>query len=147
MSNKVRIPHDVIFSRSLSWQAKGVIFLSIAQGVAITEDFIRGYANGVKTSTGYRPIGRDLAKALINEIVAAGFGAYAPGGAVYLKDRISPELRKAVFSRDGHRCIECGSSKRLCADHIVPESKGGQATLDNLQTLCRPCNSEKGARS
>ena len=34
----------------------------------------------------------------------------------------------------------------LCADHIVPESKGGITALENLQTRCRSCNSKKGAK-
>lgn len=55
-------------------------------------------------------------------------------------------LRKAVFERDGYRCKHCNSHIDLCADHIHPESKGGETVLENLQTLCRSCNSKKGVR-
>ncbi len=147
MSGKSKIPHEVVFCGQLSWAARGVIAMAIAKGEKITEQFIRAQSSGVRTESGGRPVGRDLAKSLINEIVDAGFGEYAPGGAIYLKVRISPELRQAVFDRDGNRCVECGSNKRLSADHVIPESKGGPTKLHNLQTLCRPCNSEKGARS
>jgi 5-methylcytosine-specific restriction endonuclease McrA len=51
-----------------------------------------------------------------------------------------------VFERDDFRCLKCGSRRNLNADHIHPESKGGPTTLENLQTLCRGCNSRKGAR-
>lgn len=65
---------------------------------------------------------------------------------VYLKKPVSQALRKQVFERDAYRCVKCGSWKDLCADHIYPESKGGPTTLENMQTLCRPCNASKGAR-
>lgn len=59
---------------------------------------------------------------------------------------IPPEVRFAVYSRDGWRCVFCGSRKRLTLDHVYPWSLGGPDTEDNLQTLCRSCNSRKGAR-
>lgn len=62
----------------------------------------------------------------------------------YRKKEIGAELRTAVFERDAYRCVHCGSHKSLCADHIYPEVLGGEATMENLQTLCRSCNSKKG---
>ena len=62
------------------------------------------------------------------------------------KKPIPKELRRAVFSRDGHKCVKCGSTDRIAADHILSEFKGGLATMDNLQTLCKHCNSKKGWR-
>lgn len=56
------------------------------------------------------------------------------------------ELRRTVFERDGWQCVYCGSSDNLEADHIVPLSKGGRSTLDNLSAACKSCNSSKGAR-
>lgn len=38
------------------------------------------------------------------------------------------------------------TTEHLSLDHIHPYSLGGEDTLGNLQTLCRPCNSRKGAR-
>lgn len=64
----------------------------------------------------------------------------------YKKVPIPEELRWEVFVRDEFKCVHCGSQKFLRADHIIPESKGGLATLENLQTLCRNCNSRKGAK-
>lgn len=64
----------------------------------------------------------------------------------YRKLAIPEALRWRVFERDDYRCVSCGTRHFLRADHIHPESRGGLATLDNLQTLCRSCNSRKGAR-
>lgn len=59
---------------------------------------------------------------------------------------IPPDLRRAVFARDQHTCRACGATSDLTADHIVPESRGGPTTMENLQTLCRTCNCRKGTR-
>lgn len=55
-------------------------------------------------------------------------------------------LRWAVWERDDFTCRQCGARHDLAADHIIPESAGGATTLENLQTLCRSCNSIKGRR-
>lgn len=62
------------------------------------------------------------------------------------KEKISQRLRRQVFERDGYRCRSCSTHLQLSVDHITPESKGGTLDFDNLQTLCRSCNSRKGAR-
>ncbi len=59
---------------------------------------------------------------------------------------IPGSLRTRVFERDAYRCRHCGGWVGLSVDHIQPESRGGTLELDNLQTLCRSCNSRKGAR-
>lgn len=56
-------------------------------------------------------------------------------------------VRKQVFSRDGYQCNMCKSTSNLSIDHIVPVSKGGGNELDNLQCLCKPCNSKKGVKN
>lgn len=62
------------------------------------------------------------------------------------RPEIPDVLRLAVYERDGYACLECGAHDRLSLDHIWPYSLGGQDTYTNLQTLCLPCNSSKGAR-
>jgi 5-methylcytosine-specific restriction endonuclease McrA len=61
-----------------------------------------------------------------------------------VKTPIPSALRLAVLERDDFHCLRCGFRDQLCADHVIPESAGGETTLDNLQTLCRSCNSRKG---
>lgn len=63
------------------------------------------------------------------------------------KEKIPNALRKQVFERDKYRCVNCQTHVDLCADHIFPESLGGETSLSNLQTLCRSCNSSKGVRT
>lgn len=60
------------------------------------------------------------------------------------RGKVSNHMRFAIFRRDGERCKRCGSRHNLEIDHIVPISKGGKSTYDNLQTLCHSCNVEKG---
>lgn len=61
------------------------------------------------------------------------------------KKPIPASLRLQVINRDNGRCRACGIGDRdaLQADHIVPESKGGETSLDNLQALCGVCNNRK----
>jgi HNH endonuclease len=59
---------------------------------------------------------------------------------------IPDEIRYAVYDADGWRCRICGATEPLSLDHIWPWSLGGADTIENLQTLCIPCNSRKGAR-
>jgi 5-methylcytosine-specific restriction endonuclease McrA len=44
-------------------------------------------------------------------------------------------------------CAECGRAQDLTADHIVPLSRGGKASLENYRVLCRSCNSSKADRA
>lgn len=59
------------------------------------------------------------------------------------RQRISASVRSAVYLRDGHKCVTCGTDENLSLDHTYPWSKGGSDTLENLQTMCQPCNSRK----
>lgn len=59
---------------------------------------------------------------------------------------IPAAIRARVYDRDGHLCLHCGATENLTLDHIKPYSLGGPDTVQNLQTLCRSCNSRKGAR-
>jgi 5-methylcytosine-specific restriction endonuclease McrA len=55
--------------------------------------------------------------------------------------------RRALFARDGWRCVYCGTSGgRLTLDHVVPRSRGGGSVWENVVTSCAPCNLRKGDR-
>jgi len=60
------------------------------------------------------------------------------------RQRIPDSVKSFVWNRDGGKCVECGSKKKLEFDHIVPFSKGGSDTARNLQLLCEGCNRQKG---
>ena len=83
---------------------------------------------------------------LIDMLKNALFGPQQPTTARYRKGKIPARLRTAVFERDKYRCVFCGDHMDLCADHIHPEARGGETTFENLQTLCRPCNTSKGTK-
>ena len=63
------------------------------------------------------------------------------------RSKMTNSLRYDVLKRDGFRCVLCGASAdddvKLHVDHIVPVSKGGQTTMENLRTLCNRCNTGK----
>jgi 5-methylcytosine-specific restriction endonuclease McrA len=53
--------------------------------------------------------------------------------------------RRTVFARDGSRCQYCGSAAENL-DHVVPRSRGGQHTWENVVAACRRCNTRKEDR-
>ena len=56
--------------------------------------------------------------------------------------------RRALFARDGWRCVYCGNGAgRLTLDHVVPRSRGGESVWENVVTACAPCNHRKGSRT
>ena len=55
--------------------------------------------------------------------------------------------RRAVFARDRWTCQYCGHQRgHLTVDHVIPRSKGGMSTWENIVTCCAPCNRRKGDR-
>lgn len=56
-----------------------------------------------------------------------------------------PLTRKAVFARDGGRCVYC-AAPATSLDHVVPKSRGGAHTWDNVVASCRRCNHIKADR-
>ena len=58
--------------------------------------------------------------------------------------------RRNVFLRDGHRCQYCNQSlpaSELTTDHVVPRSRGGTTSWDNVVAACGPCNRKKANRT
>jgi hypothetical protein len=70
--------------------------------------------------------------------------------AVY--EKINPDV---IYKRDGFKCSTCGCNvvkskeykpNQATIDHIIPISKGGSHTIDNIVTMCQLCNSNKSAK-
>jgi 5-methylcytosine-specific restriction endonuclease McrA len=59
--------------------------------------------------------------------------------------RRAPLNRRGVFARDGHRCQYCGDHADSI-DHVIPRSRGGGHTWDNVVAACRTCNVRKRDR-
>ncbi|OYW58600.1 MAG: HNH endonuclease [Rhodobacterales bacterium 12-65-15] len=69
-----------------------------------------------------------------------------------MKDYVKPQKRVAftrfnLFLRDEFCCQYCGARGDLTFDHVVPRSKGGITSWDNVVAACSPCNLRKGSRT
>ncbi len=56
----------------------------------------------------------------------------------------------ALFARDRHLCLYCGQhfgKPQLTRDHVLPTSRGGRDTWENVVSACLPCNVRKGGRT
>lgn len=59
--------------------------------------------------------------------------------------RSVPLTRRAIFARDGGRCVYC-DAPATSVDHVVPRSRGGRHAWDNVVSSCRRCNHVKADR-
>lgn len=85
------------------------------------------------------------------EVRSSRFSMALPS-VVSLKTYVKPSRNPAftrfnVFLRDRFSCQYCGSSEDLTFDHLIPRSRGGQTTWENILTACAPCNLRKADRS
>ncbi len=61
--------------------------------------------------------------------------------------KLPPVNRRGILRRDSHSCQYCGTTKNLTLDHVIPRSRGGRHTWDNVVAACSVCNSRKSNRS
>jgi 5-methylcytosine-specific restriction endonuclease McrA len=69
---------------------------------------------------------------------------------VRLPDRMYKPNRRNIFLRDNYSCSYCDrqlNAEELSIDHILPKSRGGKETWENLTTACKSCNCLKGDRT
>lgn len=126
------IPHELTDLRGVSFGAVGL--------GALIYSFPADQPPTISQAVALAAEGRDALLSAASELIAKGF--VEP---LYIKAPVPPALRMAVLKRDGYRCVICDVAEDLMADHVIPEVKGGETTFDNLQTMCRPCNSSKGS--
>ena len=52
--------------------------------------------------------------------------------------------RVNIYKRDGYACLYCGNKDNLTLDHVLPRSRGGRDSWENLVSACQKCNTQKG---
>lgn len=60
---------------------------------------------------------------------------------------LSPKEWLSVIEKYGNHCLKCKSTNKITMDHIVPLSKGGRNSIENVQPLCVSCNSRKRTKT
>lgn len=67
-----------------------------------------------------------------------------------LKQGVSPghtlEEWERVLEHYNRQCVDCGTSENITKDHVIPLSRGGTDSIDNVVPRCGSCNSKKGTR-
>ncbi len=75
-------------------------------------------------------------------------GIVACRGKIFERGSLVPPVSNpALFARDGHMCMYCGvETQDLTRDHLVPRSRGGADSWENVVASCYKCNHRKGSR-
>ena len=126
-------------ARWLGWQDAAVLYCRDRVAWEAGESRIR-------VRGGHARAGARRSELLLSSIVAIA-GAI-PGRAV--PRHVPPLDNRALFRRDRNLCLYCGERfpvSALTRDHVVPRSRGGADTWENVVSACGPCNRRKGART
>ena len=89
----------------------------------------------------------------ISKPIYTGVGEFKRPKVIKLVEYVSIPYRSIhlsrinVFKRDGFKCLYCGVKKDLTIDHVIPKSRGGLNTWENLVTCCHKCNKKKGQKT
>lgn len=101
----------------------------------------------VKTGNGYYKMNDPVWVEAIIDTASKVFKRQLLVPAAQSDSRHIPQtIKTAVWQRDQGRCVQCHATSYLEFDHIIPLSKGGATSVNNLQLLCRRCNLLKGDR-
>lgn len=57
--------------------------------------------------------------------------------------QLPKKIRDQLIEKFGELCMCCGSTEKVSIDHVIPISKGGSKSIENIQLLCIPCNVRK----
>lgn len=88
-------------------------------------------------------IHKNKAKPVSSRVIRLSYYVKIP----YVRLMSNKPNKRAIMKRDDHRCQYCGAIKNLTIDHVIPTSKGGKDTWENMVTACLDCNGKKGDKS
>ncbi len=88
----------------------------------------------------------DLLEAILFAVTRKQKYLAAEGFSSNATRHIPSHVKQEVYARDGGKCVQCGATEYLEFDHIIPHSRGGANTVNNVQILCRQCNGLKSDR-
>ena len=110
----------------------------------------------IKRAIALLVIGKAEAMPLKDQEDAAGWQVRSPNSIFHVPNHIRLTVasterlwkipavsRREILRRDHHTCQYCGGTKHLTIDHIIPRSKGGKHTWDNVVVACERCNQHK----
>ena len=113
---------------------------------------IQPYKTILVLSSGYIPINftswkravvlilKEKAQVLSSRVIRLVENIHIP----YQNFRITKPSRSMIYKRDRNKCQYCGATKKLTIDHVIPRSKGGGDTWENMVVACSSCNIKKG---
>lgn len=140
------------------WEMHGVLFSDTESDllyIDTSESSIMEYKKWIDELENRRAINKIkeklLAKKRKQDLEKAALQELMDEGEIFPEANKRPPIPKevvdVVWRRDGGKCVYCGSTENLQLDHIIPFSKGGATTVENLQLLCQKCNLQKSNKN
>lgn len=134
---QMRAPQKgIVYYKEQKKLEKGNIVLTIESDLQEIDSFEK---NVIKNKLLDKKRKQELEKVAMQELMDEG-ELFPEAGK---RPPIPKDVVDAVWRRDGGKCVYCGSTENLQLDHIIPFSKGGATTVENLQLLCQKCNLQK----
>lgn len=142
LSDTGQLLHIQLIMRAARLQSDGAVSVRAAKarGDAAFKELVAGELLLKVDATTYR---MDLLSEFLR---VRGNGQVWVSPIIVRRAAIPVSLRLEIYAADNYKCVNCGSPDDLSLDHIHPWSLGGSDDRENLRTMCRPCNSRKGAK-
>ncbi|MCK9603246.1 MAG: HNH endonuclease [Candidatus Omnitrophica bacterium] len=128
------------FMRFVPWQRAMTMY--VRGSVNIIQPYMRETESGVREPVFVKTPSYHIFLPFIVTLRQFVYDPYAG----YLRSNSPIATKRAILTRDGFQCAYCGE-RGTTVDHIIPQSKGGGNTWENLITACQACNNRKSDRT
>lgn len=128
------------FMRFIPWQKAMTMY--VRGSVNILQPYLRMTEDGIREPVFIKTPNQQIELPFIVTLRQFIYDPYAG----YLRSNSPIATKRAILTRDGFQCAYCGE-KGTTVDHILPQSRGGQNTWENLITACQPCNNQKANKT
>jgi len=122
-------------------------YAASAKGKACRKKYLTRYLTSTKGKAARAKAQARYEKTPEGKAIRAAFNAKRRAFSKSIQNDLTNQQWITILEAHNFKCRYCGSSNlKLTIDHVIPVSKGGKHTSNNVVPACQPCNSHKGAK-